>query len=47
VAGELGRPVTDKEVTAFFSDYGKPQGSVYNFFPWKERGTGATADVAT
>jgi len=46
VAGELGRPVTDKEVTAFFAEYGKWQGFVYSFYPWKERGAAATADIA-
>ncbi len=32
---ELGRPVTDKEVLAFFADYGQWRGLVYNFYAWK------------
>lgn len=32
---ELGRPVTDKEVHAFFENYGEWRGLVYNFYPWK------------
>ena len=34
---ELGRPVTDKEVHAFFEAHGEWRGLVYNFYPWKER----------
>lgn len=33
---ELGRPVTDKEVLAFFEDHGEWRGLVYNFYPWKK-----------
>ena len=33
---ELGRPVTDKEVLAFFEGHGEWRGLVYNFYPWKE-----------
>jgi len=33
---ELGRPVTDKEVLAFFEGHGTWRGLVYNFYPWKE-----------
>lgn len=32
---ELGRPVTDKEVLAFFAHYGQWRGLVYNFYAWK------------
>lgn len=32
---ELGRPVTDKEVHAFFENYGPWRGLVYNFYPWR------------
>ena len=32
---ELGRPVTDKEVHAFFESYGQWRGLVYNFYPWR------------
>ncbi len=32
---ELGRPVTDKEVHAFFESHGEWRGLVYNFYPWK------------
>ena len=32
---ELGRPVTDKEVAAYFGGYGEWRGLVYNFYPWK------------
>lgn len=35
---ELGHPVTDKEVTAFFDGYGQWRGLVYNFYPWKSEG---------
>ncbi len=31
---ELGRPVSDKDVHAFFAPYGQWQGLVYNFYPW-------------
>ncbi len=34
LARELGRPVTDKDVHAFFAPYGQWQGLVYNFYPW-------------
>lgn len=33
---ELGRPVTDKEVHAFFETHGDWRGLVYNFYPWRE-----------
>jgi 3-methyladenine DNA glycosylase/8-oxoguanine DNA glycosylase len=33
---EMGRPVTDKEVHAFFEQHGEWRGLVYNFYPWKE-----------
>ncbi len=33
---ELGRAVTDKEVLAFFSEYGEWRGLVYNFYAWRE-----------
>ena len=33
---ELGRPVTDKEVHAFFEAHGEWRGLVYNFYPWRE-----------
>lgn len=33
---ELGRPVTDKEVHAFFESHGQWRGLVYNFYPWRE-----------
>jgi 3-methyladenine DNA glycosylase/8-oxoguanine DNA glycosylase len=32
---ELGRPITDKEVHAFFEAHGEWRGLVYNFYPWK------------
>ena len=35
LAKELGRPVTDKEVLAFFEGYGPWRGLVYNFYAWK------------
>lgn len=34
---ELGRPVTDKEVHAFFEEHGPWRGLVYNFYPWRDR----------
>lgn len=33
---ELGYPVTDAEVHAFFKSYGSWRGLVYTFYPWKE-----------
>ncbi|MGI4787464.1 MAG: DNA-3-methyladenine glycosylase family protein [Janthinobacterium lividum] len=36
LAGELGRPVTDKEVLAFFEVHGEWRGLIYNFYPWKQ-----------
>lgn len=36
LAKELGHPVTDKEVHAFFADHGEWRGLVYNFYPWRE-----------
>ncbi len=33
---ETGRPVTDKEVHAFFEAHGQWRGLVYNFYPWRE-----------
>lgn len=38
---ELGRPVTDKEVHAFFDGYGEWRGLVYNFYPWRQEDTTA------
>lgn len=35
VAQEMGRPVTDKDVHAFFEAHGKWRGLVYNFYPWR------------
>ena len=32
---ELGHPVTDQQVRAFFESYGEWRGLVYNFFAWK------------
>jgi len=32
---ELGRTVSDKEVAAFFAEYGAWSGLVYMFYPWK------------
>ena len=34
VGKELGRKVDDKEVHAFFADYGEWRGLVYHFYPW-------------
>ena len=36
VSREMDRPVTDKEVHAFFAAHGKWRGLVYNFYPWCE-----------
>ena len=36
LARELGQPVTDKEVLAFFEAHGPWRGLVYNFYPWKK-----------
>jgi len=36
---ELGQPVSDKDVHAFFAGYGEWRGLVYNFYPWKEAET--------
>jgi len=36
LAQELGRPVTDKEVHAFFEAHGEWRGLIYNFYPWKQ-----------
>ncbi len=33
---ELGHPVTDKEVHAFFESHGEWRGLIYNFYPWRE-----------
>jgi len=33
---ELGHPVTDKEVLAFFEGHGSWRGLVYNFYAWKQ-----------
>ncbi len=33
---ELGRPVADKEVHAYFEAHGEWRGLVYNFYPWKK-----------
>ena len=35
LAKELNRPVTDKDVHAFFAPHGEWRGLVYNFYPWK------------
>jgi 3-methyladenine DNA glycosylase/8-oxoguanine DNA glycosylase len=35
VGKELGRKVEDKEVHAFFADYGEWRGLVYHFYPWE------------
>lgn len=35
LAGELGHPVSDREVHDFFAKYGEWQGLVYNFYRWK------------
>jgi 3-methyladenine DNA glycosylase/8-oxoguanine DNA glycosylase len=35
VKKELGRPVTDKEVHAFFEPYGEWKALVYHFYKWK------------
>jgi 3-methyladenine DNA glycosylase/8-oxoguanine DNA glycosylase len=36
VGKQLGRPVTDKEVHAFFEPCGEWKALVYHFYPWKE-----------
>ena len=36
VGKEVGRPVTDKEVHAFFEPYGEWKALAYHFYPWKE-----------
>jgi len=36
LSGELGRPVTDKDVHVFFEAHGEWRGLVYNFYPWKQ-----------
>ena len=36
LARELGHPITDKEVHAFFEAHGEWRGLVYNFYPWRE-----------
>lgn len=36
LAKELGHPVTDREVLAFFEGYGPWRGLVYNFYGWKQ-----------
>jgi 3-methyladenine DNA glycosylase/8-oxoguanine DNA glycosylase len=36
VSRELGKPVNDKEVHAFFEPYGKWKALVYHFYPWKD-----------
>ena len=36
LSAELGRPVTDKEVHAFFECHGDWRGLVYNFYPWRD-----------
>lgn len=33
---EMGRPVTDKEVHAFFEAHGEWRGLIYNFYPWRQ-----------
>jgi 3-methyladenine DNA glycosylase/8-oxoguanine DNA glycosylase len=37
VGKELGRPVTDKEVHAFFENYGEWKALVYHFYQWSGR----------
>ena len=34
---ELNRPVTDREVIAFFERHGQWRGLVYTFYPWRTR----------
>lgn len=41
LAKELGKPVNDKEVTAFFASHGPWRGLVYNFYPWAADNTSA------
>lgn len=36
LAKELNRPVSDKDVHAFFATHGEWQGLVYNFYPWQD-----------
>jgi len=36
VGKELGRSVTDKEVHAFFEEFGEWRALVYHFYPWRE-----------
>ena len=36
LSGELGRPVTDKDVLTFFEAHGEWRGLVYNFYPWRK-----------
>ena len=36
VGRELGRPVTDKEVHAFFDEFGEWKALAYHFYPWKD-----------
>ncbi len=36
LAQEIGHPVTDKEVHAFFEAHGEWRGLIYNFYPWKQ-----------
>ena len=43
VSRELGRPVTDSEVHAFFEPYGEWRGLVYSFYDW--RGEEATDSI--
>ncbi len=35
VGKELGRPVTDAEVHAFFEDYAPWRGLAYSFYNWR------------
>lgn len=37
LSGELGHPVSDAEVHAFFEGHGEWRGLVYTFYPWKPR----------
>jgi 3-methyladenine DNA glycosylase/8-oxoguanine DNA glycosylase len=36
VSKEMGRPVNDKEVHAFFAAHGEWRGLVYSFYPWRQ-----------
>lgn len=40
LSAELGHPVSDKEVHAFFASHGEWRGLIYNFYPWRENADG-------